>query len=395
MRKLPVRHAFIVFLLSAAGAVVFAGGQQEAEGEQQANVDYIGIAAVMIRDGNFDRAERALEQVDLDDEDLDLERFYTLSGLVQLRRGNNREAIAQFEQAQTQGQDDPVLNVYLAQAYYGEQRYQDAIAAIDGVPNLAQYPSLYGLLADSYWQLDDTSAAYSTLGRAAELFPSQAQFVRQQIFYLVELGLTQEAVTKSLEYLSKLEEEPAAYVTVGEALRRGGNPDLAVETLEMGVLQHPHDRQIRLALAQAYLDLGRPRTAASMVERAAANDPSLYFEAAEIYRRAGAYDRALFLNSLVLDEGNKAIQRFHVLLSMERFESAIALESRLQRTGNLNNDANRYAMAYGFFQVRKLDRAVEYLNRIDSTDFFRRATQLRQAIETVRESESFSEGAAS
>jgi len=393
-----IGRQFVLFaalsLVVVASAV--AGGQSEGgtgggtgTGE---DIDYIGIAAVMIRDGNYERAERALQEVDLADEEIDLQRYYTLSGLLALRRGENDQAIEAFTAATEAGQTDPSINVYLAQAYSAEGRYEESIEAIDRVPNLAQFPALYSLLAEGYWRTDQKDRAYDTLDRAIDLFPSQAQFLRQQIFYLIELNLTQAAVEKSRLYIERLEDDPAAYVTVGEALRRGGDPQVAVETLEMGRLLHPGNRQIHLALAQAYLDLGHSRSAGAMVERAAAYDASLYFEAAEIYRRAGEFERALYLNSLVIEEERKAIQRFHILLAMERYESAVALESRLDRVGALVDDANRYAMAFALFQTRQFERAIDYINRIEGSDYFRRATQLRQAIETVRDAESLEVG---
>lgn len=349
-------------------------------------IDYIGIAAVMIRDGNYDRAAAALEEVDPNDEDIDLQRYYTLKGLIALRANQHQEAIDNFLGAIEEGQADPVINVYLAQAYYAAGEYEKTLETLDRISNLAQYSALYGLQAESYWQLGQKAQAYATLDRATELFPEQTRFLQQQIYYLIELNLTQAAAEKSLDYIERMENDPDSFVTVGEALRRGGNPGEAVHILEMGRLLYPDHNKILLALAQAYLDDGQPGNAGFMVQRAASYNPELYFEAAEIYRRAGAYNQALYLNSLVLDETKKALQRFNILLSMERYESAVSLEARLRRNGSLTEDGILYAMAFGLFKTRRLDDAVIYLNRIESPDFFRRATQLRSAIETVRES---------
>lgn len=384
----PSRLALIALLyLAAIGpASLFAAGEGEGEDDATRNaaVDYLGVAAVMIRDGNYERAQSALEQVDLQDEETDLERFYTLAGLVALRLGAPAVAIENFELALQQGQTDSTLYVYLAQAYYTENRYQDAVDAINQVPNLNQFPALYGVLAESYWRLEQRETAYATLERAVQLFPSQSQLLRQQIFYLVELNLTQEAAEKGLLYLERLEDSPAAYVTVGEALRRGGNPDQAARTLEEGRLRHAGDEQIQLALAQAYIDLGYLRAAGSIIETAAARNQALYFEAAELFRRAGEYERALYLNSLVLEEGPKSLQRFNILLSQERYEESIAQEQRLLRSGELEADSTRYAMAFALFQTRQFDRAIFYLNQISDPEIFNQAVQLRRAIETVR-----------
>jgi tetratricopeptide (TPR) repeat protein len=172
---------------------------------------------------------------------------------------------------------------------------------------------------------------------------------------------------------------------MGEALRRGGQLDAAVQVLELGRIRFPQDEQIKLALAQTYLDREMPRTAGSIIEEAAAYNLSLYHEAAEIYRRAGDLAKALFLNSQVVDSTKKTRQRFNLLLALERYEEAVALEPRLVGSGATQDDAVRYALAYAFFQNRALDRAVAYLSEISSSEYFQRATQLRRAIETVRE----------
>lgn len=375
------------FLLAVAGTAFAGGGSEQAEAGSDlatGQIDYLGVAAVMIRDGNFERAQAALDEVDPAAEGVDAARYFTLSGLVALRRGENREAADFFELAQSAGNDDPILNVYLAQAYYSSEQYQEAIDAIDAIPNLNQFAELYSVLAESYWRLGDQVEAYRLLSRAIELFPDRTEFLRQRIFYLVELNLTQEAAEQGLAYVESLENDPEAYVTVGEALRRGGNADLAIRTLEMGRLRFPRNERMYLALAQAYLDAEQPRNAGDMVQQAAAFNFSLYFEAAEIFRRAGDYERALFLNSQVVDEQRKALQRFNILMSMGRYEEAITLERRLADTGAFADENVVYAMAYALFETRQLDRAVGYTNRIESAELFRQATQLRRAIETVR-----------
>jgi hypothetical protein len=120
------------------------------------------------------------------------------------------------------------------------------------------------------------------------------------------------------------------------------------------------------------------------VEEAAAYNPMLYHEAAELYRRAGNSRRALFLNTLVTDQAIKTQQRFTLLLDLERYEEARALEDRLERLGRLEEDNMRYAMAYVHYKTQHFEVAVDYLNTISGTDYFRQATQLRRAIELVR-----------
>lgn len=387
-----------VLILSALSALpTFGGGNREngrgGDGAPRSrsgvplgneDVDYLGVAAVMIRDGNYGRAASALEKVNPNAEGTDTARYYTLRGLVNLRVGDHAQAADDFQRAIDEGQEDPVINVYLAHAYYSTEQYQQAIDIIDSLRNLNQYSALYGIKAECLWQLGEKAEAYAVLSRAVRLFPSQTQFLRQRIFYLIDLDLTQEAAEQSVEYLAQLKDNPDEYVAVGEALRRGGLTDLAIRTLEMGRVRFPGNERVLLALAQAYLSAEMPRSAGHMVETAAVWNNQLYRDAAEIYRRAGAYPKALFLNSQIVDQNEKARQRFNLLIGMGRYEEALALEPRLSAVGVLSEDNMRYSIAYALFQTRQLDRASQYVNQITSSEYFRRATQLRRAIETVR-----------
>ncbi len=384
--RVRITTVFLVFLLLSA-IPAFAGGSSEGAGGdngEEDDVDYLGVAAVMLRDGNFDRAEDALNNVNTELESFDETRYYTLWGLLHLRRNRFSEAIENLEAAKAAEGTDPVINVYLGQAYYRAEEYERAIDAIEAVPNITRYPDLLGVKAEAQWRLGWRDEAFETLADSIDLFPSRTGFLEQRVFYLIELDLTQAAADESLRYLGTVSGNPEAYVTIGEALRRGGQVNQAIESLEIGLLRFPESRRIRLALAQAYLDNDQPRTAGRLVEEAAALDFNLYHDAAEIFRRAGALERALFLNSQVPDEAAKTRQRFNLLLAMERYEEAVALEERLERLGLLDEDALRYSIAYAYFQTRQLDKAQSYVSRIGSQEYFRQATQLRRAIEIVR-----------
>ena len=398
-RSLPVPVLALLFAAvltagsAAAPAVLSAGGTQEggrtASGTADSGseeVDYLGIAALMVRDGNYDRAETALERVDPKAEGVDTAQYYTLKGLLAVRRSEFRDAIRNFEAAIENGQENPVINVYLAQAYFGNGQYEQTVDAIGRVQNLNQFPELIGIKAQSEWETGDVRGAFTTINRAIATFPSKHYFQQQKIFFLIELDLNQEAAAESMKYLDKVGDDPNAYLTIGEALRRGGEKERTIRFYEMANLKFPKNERVRLALANAYASNDQPLIAARIVEQAAASNGKLYYEAAELYRRAGVLNRALYLNSLVTDQQKKAVQRFNFLLEMERFEEAMALEKRLDRLGALEEDGMRYAMAYVHFHAQHFDRASEYLNRITSSEYFREATQLRKAIETLRTS---------
>ena len=384
----------ILVLLLLASASLFAGGASEQDGGANPSadvagedVDYVAVAALLIRDGNYDRAEQALSNVDPTADGVDLARYYTLLGLLQLRTGDYQASAGAFREAIRNGQEDSSIYAYLAQSENALGNHQAALEALSEVPNLTRFPGLFSLKASSEWELGRAAEALTTLRRAGELYASRSDFARQRIAYLLELDLTQAAAEESLNYLQDAEQSPEVYTAMGEALRRGGQLEAAVQVLELGRIRFQENEQIKLVLAQTYLDRDMPRTAGYMIEEAAARNLSLYHEAAEIYRRAGDLSRALFLNSLVLDPAKKTRQRFNLLLAQERYEEAVALEPRLAAGGATEDDGVRYALAYAFFENRALDRAVEYLSEISSAEYFQQATQLRRAVETVRDRE--------
>jgi len=369
-------------------APLWPGGNQEQSSdalETGPDADYVGIAAVMLRDGNLSRATDALANVDEDDPDIDRARYYTLRGLLALRTGNPEASITDFQKAVENGQTDPSINAYLAQAFFLTERYQEAIDAVDRLSSLRDFPSLYSVRAASQWNQDQWEAAFQTLERAELLFPDRDDFARQQVVYLLELGLSQEAAQRSVEFLASAPPEPDSYLTIGQALRQGGQQELAIRVLEEARLRFPASEQVRLVLAQAYLEQEMPRTAARLVEEAAAGNFSLYFEAAELYRRAGEFRKALYLNSLVLDVDRKTRQRFRLLLASERFEEAVAIEPRLNQMGATEEDDIRYSLAYAYYRNGQFNQAREYLQGIADPEMFRRAVELRQIIETERE----------
>ena len=80
MQRLTV---ILLCLLLAAGVPAYAA---ESPAESADDVDFLALAALMLRDGNVDRAIIALDQVDLAAEEVDRVRYYTLRGMAHMRR---------------------------------------------------------------------------------------------------------------------------------------------------------------------------------------------------------------------------------------------------------------------------------------------------------------------
>lgn len=220
------------------------------------------------------------------------------------------------------------------------------------------------------------------LGGGAELFPERLDFDRQRIALLVELGLGlyREAVGLGQALLSRDEAGADDSLMLGEALRRNRQYDEAKRFLEDARLRYPDDTRIVVQLAHAYVDSGLPLAGAELFQRAAALEPDFVVEAAELYRRAGAFERALYMNAQIDDQAKKSRQRVAILLDRQDFETVAAMEDRLRRLGLLEDQAVRYALAYARFQTGDHAGSERLLKGIRDPELFKSATQLRKVM---------------
>ena len=376
LRKLSLL-LLILFLLGGAHAVA-----QESEDE----VDYLALAALMLRDGNIDRALIALDQVDMTAEETDLVRYYTLRGMAHMRRNEFEAARDALGNAIRSGDADAVVHVYLAQVNYQLEDYGAAIESLDRAgAAVERVPSVYHMKAQCHWLLDDPVMALATLDQATRVFPEDETFKRRKVFYLVDLGLFKEAVVLGREYLESSAGKLEDYVALGNALRASGEFDEAARLLEYAQWIFPSSPEVKKVLAHVYIDREQLSAAADILHQAALLEPALLAEAAELYRRSGQTYRALTLNSQLSDQPEKLRQRLALYLQLESFEQAAAMELPLKRVGLLEDEDLRYAVAYALFKTGEFNAAEEHLAALNRPDLFRKAAELRRAIQDCRD----------
>lgn len=381
----PHRLMKRLFVLLLAGLLLGAGAVDAKRKDSAEDLDRLGLAALMIRDGHYGRAEAVLAEVDESNEDLDKARFYTLRGLVGLNQGRLDAAKQDFRAAVQAGQEDRILFVYLAQAHFRLQEYREALAAIAEAGAAAErIPAIYSMRAQAHWNLGEKIQAWRVLDAATTQFPDQHEFLRRKVFLLIELGLYQAAADLGRRYLEVAEPDAQDYLAIGSALRRGKQLDAALRFLESAHLRFPEDRKVLVELAHAYLDRGDRTAAADLMEQAAIMDPDLLVEAAELHRKSGGLYRALYLNAQVPEPAEKLRQRLAILLQLERFEMVAGMEDSLMRAGLLGDQNIRYALAYAFFKSGEFDLAEKHLAPLTDGDLFRKAVQLRQVMGECR-----------
>ncbi|GKS69486.1 tetratricopeptide repeat-containing protein [Nitrosomonas sp. PY1] len=354
--------------------------------EPKDGIDHIELAAVMLRDGHHDRALLALQSVDLEDKKVDLARFYTLQGLTYMGLNDLEAAKGSLQLAIKNGQNDPAIYVHLAQSYFGLKDYQNTVDAIQKAGNQVNTnPTLLSMKAESYWHLQDVGAAINALNEGQRLFPTDFRFQKRQVFYFVELGLYQEAVRLGRDFLKRSEASAADYIALGNALRMSKEYAEALNILEVARLQFPDNEMVAKLLAHTYLDQGKLNSAAFILEQAALLNPKLQAEAAELYRRAGRFHVALTLNESINDQKVKLKQRLSILLALKRFEGAANMEASLYRTGLLEDQDVRYALAYAYFSNRRFPQAAKHLDHLTNAELFRKGTELRRLMEICKD----------
>lgn len=345
-------------------------------------VDYVALAAQLVRDAHYDRAAEALAKVDPAVEGVDLITYHTARGMVALEQQKQEEAAEDFTAAIAAGQTDPLIHLYRAQAYFGLQRYDVAVRALDaageGVHNLA---AAWLMRAHAQWMLGWRQAALDTLTRAQNQFPANTHFLRRQVFYLIDAGLYQEAAELGRDYLRRAEPKAADYAAIGTALRQSKSYDEALRFLEPARLRFPQDSAIAKALAQTWLERGDTLAAAEILAQQAEREPELLPEAAELFRRAGHAVRALALNARVVDQSKKLKQRVGILVQLRRYEQVAGMEDALYRVGLLHDEDVRYALAYAFFKGGDFETTEKHLSALTRPELFRKAAELRRLMQ--------------
>jgi len=374
-----------VFTLLLVALITLSLPAFAAKKNKKDEVDHVALAALLISDGYYDRAEATLAQVNESDEKLDKVRFYTLRGLVHLKKQRHAPAASDFNKAIKAGQTDLSIYIYLAQAHYALKEYEKTVIALNSAGALAEEkPNLFSIKAQCYWMLKDHNAAWNVLDSGMAKFPEYGVFYRQKFFYLVDLGLYQDAAFYGAKYLEIGKPKVEDYLAIGSAFRKNHEFDKALIFLESARLQKPGEVKILIELAHVYMDMDKGAIAASLFEEASQYENTFSKEASELYRRAKRMYRALYLNQQIVDQKEKFKQRMAIFLEFGDFESASAMGPSMSRVGLLENEDLRYALAYSLFQIGKFDACEEHLKILSRPDLFQKSAELRKSIAECR-----------
>lgn len=372
-------HSLAVALLLV---LAIADGRAQSPDSGQEELERLPLAALLIGDGNYERARQVLAGVNTEDPELDRVRYHTLAGLVALNLNELALAAREFRDSIDAGQTEPVVWLYLAQSYFGQEMYPETLAALDAAGRETTHiPSIYLMRSQAHWQLGEYQLAWQALASGRSAFPDRAgEFARRQVFLLVDQGLYQEAADQGRAFLQDGKASVDDAVAIGNALRQSGQYDEAARILEQARLGAPEHVTLARVLAHSYLADDKLLAAAEVLRQAAVHDETLLGEAAELYRRSGWLMVALTLNAGIIDQQQKLKQRLAILIELQRFDQAAGMQNDLTRVGLLEDQDIRYALAYAFFKSGDFLQAEQQLIKLERADLFRKATELRRVM---------------
>jgi len=376
-----IKHILILLCLASSLLAVNVSWAKKAP-----KTDFISLAATMLKDGHFDRALLALQSVDLEDEETDFIRFYTLQGLAYMNLNDMVAAKDSMTQAIKSGQQDPVIYIYLAQVNYSLKAYPGVIAAVDRAGEIIrEYPAMLEMKAQSHWHLKQADAAIDTLNTAQQMISNDYRFMRRKVFYLMELKLYQQAALLGQQYLNKSDGKASDFIAIGNALRLSKEYQQTLNIMEAARLKFSGNVTIAKVLAHTYIDMGKLNSGAFILEQAAQYDPTLLAESSEVYRRAGRYYKALIMTSSIRDVKVKLKQRLAIYLALKRYEQAANMKKSLYRNGLLEDENIRYALAYAYFSSGQFEAASSQIDFLKEVELFKKGVELRRMMASCSE----------
>ena len=355
--------------------------------KEEAKIDHMALATLMIQDGNFQRARASLDEVDTSVEEFDFKYYFTLRGMVSMKLQEYKTAIEELSKAIDYGQTDKSVFLYLIEANYKLKDYTGTINAINQAGEFGKdNPQLFAIKSESYWKLENPNGALNALAEGYKLFPENHGFLKQKFFYLVNLHLYQSAIETASYFLDKSTPTADTILAMASALKNSGDFDRAIQLLEDGQLRYPSNSKITALLSHLYMKLDQGFTSGNIMQRASVFEHKYKADSSEIYRRSGAFTQALYLNSQILDRKEKLKQRLSIYLQFSDFERAVAMEDSLTRSGLLGeNEDIRYALAYALYMSGDFIRCERHLKKLQRGDLFAKAIELRKNIQKCQE----------
>lgn len=397
---------------------------------QEQTIDHIEVATILFYDGKYDKVLQELEKAKDSHAEIDWMKYHSMRGMIFLKEQEYPQAIEALKNAivatQKRVYQAPVvakekkevlfslfssdkapekttpkepdfdpeklrkekieeLYIYLSQAYYKNEAYLSTIDALNKAGQRGRNSaSLFTLRAECYQKAKKPSLAIDALTQGSNLFPEDATLLKQKFYYFAELKLYQASIKAAKAYMQKIPANAQEYIALAQMLMGAGESIEAIKILEEAKMIFPTSAKVDILLGHLYNQKDMPYTTSQLFEEGSYYDPKYLKEAAEMYRRAGSYTHALYLNSMMKDKAEKTKQKVAIFVNRGEFEKIIGLKDALNRYGLLEDDNMRYALAYAYYVVKEYDLSETHLKKIEDDALFSKATVIRKNIEKCK-----------
>lgn len=370
----------ILMLLLSISLFLHAAQKSKAD-----EIDHLALAALLLKDGHLGRANEEFKAVNTEDKNLDFVRYYTIGALIATKQERYEEANRLFSHAISAGQEDKSVYLYMAQNSFKLEKYEDVLASLKAAGESANEPSAYALKAEAEFRLGRSSEALSTLSHAIKRFAGEYGFYKQRFGYLISLELYQSALEDASFYLNNAQTDEKTSIAFVNAFAKAKQTKKAIELGEKLKLQYPSNATIIVQLAHLYITNEMIQAAADLFDQASNYDEKYTQEAAEMLRRAKEFVLALYKNSQMLDTSEKLKQRIAIYLEYGAYEQIVVSHAALKRSGLLEDETIRYALAYSYYMVGEFSACENELKKLTKPDLFQKATEIRKSIQKCKE----------
>ena len=348
---------------------------------QETEVDHLALASLLIKDGNYGRAQRTLTKVTKEEREKNEVLLETLWGMVFLQQQKYEKALEKINKALSLGSQEKELFLYRAEALV--QMGDQIDLALNDLEKIALEDKkklpYFLIKAEGLWKQGYKIKAWRTLDQALQHGLSLAVITKKKFFYLLEEGLFISAQEMAFSLFS-VPESFNDILAMASQLRIKKEYQKSLELLQVLQFLRPEKEMVALEMAQNYLALEQSFSAALILEKAAKHNVSLSFEASEMLRQVGKSYRARFLNMSTLDPTKRLKQKLSLFLEDDDYHSLKFLIPQLRKNQMLEDQEIRYAVAYSLFKTGDFRSSEDYLNSIDKDGLFEKSIELKQEI---------------
>lgn len=353
--------------------------------ETEEEVDTLTLAALLIKNKNYSRAQGVLSQIK-DPHEVIPERYWSLKGILELRQKRFEAALVAFQNAKKEGLKNADLYLGLAQAYLGLKKFERGINLLKENNKVTQEKALhYQLLTSLYFGQGRGELAWSSLHQGMEKFPKFLPLIKQKWFYLVENNLLEVSFQVGKEMVDQYDLSAIDTARMGQKYRQAKDYDKAIFFGEIARLKDQEDEEIIKDLARSYLKKENILAAAQLFTALSKFEPQYLVESSELWRKAGFPVYAERLALEIRDPVKKIKQNITLALLNEDFNKMAFLGNRAMRTKLKSDQDIQYALAYANFMLGEYKTANMHLSVIQRGDLFKKAIALREAMESCQE----------